>query len=194
MQLRQQHTDYWEERAEQILSNFNLAYPDEIDMAHICWMYGIQILPLDIPFLEYCEVEFESLEGLKAFSIPKEKGRQGTIFLKEDLPHVERKLLIAEEFCHLYAHHSPQLSVDEYILAKNEQQAKRMAAYLLMPQRFIDKVYDFAEDEAVTISDIADYFMVTENFTHYRLELIFNHKVDGFTALRGKLGTLEWIY
>lgn len=44
-----------------------------------------------------------------------------------------------------------------------------MSAYLLMPQRFIDKVYDFAEDEAVTNSDIADYFMVTEDFAHYRL-------------------------
>lgn len=106
---------------------------------------------------------------------------------------MERKLLIAQEFCHLYAHYSPQLSVDEYVLAKNEQQAKRMAAYLLMPQRFINTVYEEAHDEAVTITDIADYFFVTEEFAHYRLELIFRHKVDGFAALRGKLGTLDWI-
>ncbi|GEN83585.1 hypothetical protein SLU01_18970 [Sporosarcina luteola] len=193
MQLRQIHTDYWEERAEKVLSHFDYTYPDDIDIFQICWRYGIKVLPLDKPFLESHGLEFEDIEGLKAYSVPKEKARRGTIYLKEHLPHVERKLLVAEEFCHLYAHHSPQLSVNEYVLAKNEQQAKRMAAYLLMPQWFIDKVYDFAEDEAVTISDIADYFMVTEDFAHYRLELIFRHKVDAFTALRGKLGTLEWI-
>lgn len=193
LQLRQIHTDYWEERADKILSHFNHEYPDDIDIAHICWLYGIRILPLDYEFLENCEVELESLEGLKAYSVPKGNDRQGTIFLKEHLPHVERKLLIAEEFCHLYAHYSPQLSVDEYVLAKNEQQAKRMSAYLLMPQHFINKVYDSAIDEAVLISDIADYFFVTEEFAQYRLELIFNHKVDAITSLRGKLRTFEWI-
>ncbi|BAQ11490.1 hypothetical protein OXB_3020 [Bacillus sp. OxB-1] len=193
LQPRQQHTDYWEERAEKVLSNFNLKYPDEIDIAHICWLYGIKILPLDVPFLEYCDVELENLEGVKAYSVPKEDDRQGTIFLKENLPHVERKLLIAEEFCHLYAHYSPQLNVDEYILAKNEHQAKRMSAYLLMPQRFLGQVYDEAIDEAVLISDIADYFMVTDEFARYRLELIFHHKVDAITSLRGKLQTFEWI-
>nr|WP_269136024.1 ImmA/IrrE family metallo-endopeptidase [Sporosarcina cyprini] len=143
--------------------------------------------------MEYCGVEIENLEGTKAFSIPKEKDRRGTIFLKENLPHVERKLLIAEEFCHLYAHYSSQLSIDEYILAKNEHQAKRMSAYLLMPIRFLEKVYDEALDEAVLISDIADYFFVTEEFAHYRLKLIFKHKVDAITSLRGKIGTFEWI-
>ena len=194
MQLRQTHTDYWEERAERVLSHFHYTYPDDIDIFQICWMYGIEVLPLDDPFLECHDVEVNLFEGLKAFSVPKEKARRGTIFLKEHLPHVERKLLVAEEFCHLYAHHGSQLDLDEYTLAKCEQQAKRMAAYLLMPQRFINNVYDAAIDEAVVISDIADYFLVTEDFAHYRLELIFNHKVDAFTTLRGKLGTMEWIY
>lgn len=193
MHLRQDLTDYWEERAETVLSNFNYKNPDEIDIANICWMFGIQILPLDVSFLEYCGVELENVNGLKAYSVPKNKDRQGTIFLKEHLPHVERKLLIGEEFCHLYAHHTSQLYVDKYAIAKMEQQAKRMSAYLLMPQRFINKVFDSATDEAVLISDIADYFFVTEEFAQYRLELIFNHKVDAITTLRGKLRTFEWI-
>ncbi|MDW0112245.1 ImmA/IrrE family metallo-endopeptidase [Sporosarcina saromensis] len=193
MQLRKQLTDYWEERAETVLSNFNHKYPDEIDITNICWMYGIRILPLDTSFLEYCGVKIESIDGLKAYSVPKNKDRQGTIFLKEHLPHVERKLLVAEEFCHLYAHHTSQLNIDKYAVAKMEEQAKRMSAYLLMPSRFLGQVYEIAMDEAVLISDIADYFFVTEEFAQYRLELIFKHKVDGFTTLRGKLGTLEWM-
>ena len=191
MQLRHILTDYWEERAERILSHFEYTYPDEINIYDICWRYGIRILPLALPFFENYQVE--EIENLKAFSVPSSKGRRrGTIYIKEGLNEIEKKLLIAEEFCHLYAHHAPQLSVDKYILAKNEQQAKRMSAYLLMPSRFLGQVYDDAMDEAVLISDIADYFLVTEDFAHYRLELIFNHKVDGFTALRGNLGTLEW--
>ncbi|MBB4826339.1 Zn-dependent peptidase ImmA (M78 family) [Sporosarcina luteola] len=104
---------------------------------------------------------------------------------------IEKKLLIAEEFCHLYSHYSPQLSVDKYVLAKNEQQAKRMSAYLLMPQRFMGQVYADSLDDAVLISNIAEYFLVTEDFAHYRLELIFHHKVDALTSLHGKLASFS---
>lgn len=167
MQLRQMHMDYWQERAEKVLSHFDYTYPDDIDIFQICWRYGIKVLPLDKPFLESHGLKFDDIEGLKAYSVPKKKARRGTIFLKEHLPHVERKLLVAEEFCHLYAHHSPQLIVDEYVLDKNEQQAKSA-------QRFIEKVYDFAEDEAVSINDIADYFMVTEDFAHLSVGVDFS--------------------
>ncbi len=51
MQLRQ-YTDYWEERANKVLSHFHYTYPDEIDMYDICWRYGTRILPLDKPFTE----------------------------------------------------------------------------------------------------------------------------------------------
>ncbi|WP_252503232.1 ImmA/IrrE family metallo-endopeptidase [Sporosarcina sp. Marseille-Q4943] len=189
MQLRQIHTDYWEERADKVLSHFHYEFPDEINIFDICRRYGIRVLPMDTPFING---EVASIESVKAFSVPKDRARRGTIFVKEGLDDVEKKLLVTEEFCHLYAHHTPQLSVDQYVLAKNEHQAKRMSAYLLMPQHFINKVYDAAIDEAVLISDIADYFLVTEEFAQYRLELIFNYKVDAFTSLRGRLGTLEW--
>lgn len=189
MQLRQ-HTDYWEERAEKVLSRFHYDNPEDIDIFEICRRFGIRVLPMDKPFFEG---DFEYDEGIKAFSIPKKKAKRGTIFIKEGLNEIEKKLLVSEEFCHLYSHHTSQLSVDKYIIAKNEKQAKRMSAYLLMPSRFIEKVYDSAMDEAVVISEIADYFFVTDEFAHYRMELIFHHKVDAFAALRGRLGTLEWI-
>ena len=119
MQLRKPHTDYWEERAEQVLSHFHYTSPDEINIYDICWRYGIRILPLDYPFMDG-STEWEAIHNLKAFSVPKNRGRRGTIFIREGLNEIEKKLLVAEEFCHLYAHHSPQLSVDEYQLAKAE--------------------------------------------------------------------------
>ncbi len=193
MQLRQLQTstDYWEERAEKVLSHFRYAFPDEIYMPDICWRYGMTILPLDLPFVEQ-SLDYESISHLESFSVPGSKARRGTIYIKENLGHVEKKLLLAEEFCHLYAHDASQLSINKHSLAKLENQAKRMAAYLLMPDRFINTVYDAAYDEAVMISDIADHFLVTEEFAHYRMELIFNRRVDALIAHKGAVGTVEW--
>lgn len=193
MQLRQlrTYTDYWEERAEKVLSHFNHAFPDDIYMPDICWRYGMSILPLDSPFMEQ-SIDYESISHLKSYSIPGSKAKRGTIYLKENLGHIEKKLLLAEEFSHLYAHNASQLSINKHSLAKLENQAKRMAAYLLMPAKFINTVYDAAYDEAVMISDIADHFLVTEEFAQYRMELIFNRRVDAVMSHKGTLGTIEW--
>lgn len=192
MQLRQLQitSDDWEERAKKVLSHFDYSYPDEIDMYDICWRYGIKILPLDAPFVE--GLDYQSISHLKALSIPKDTGRRGSIFIKEGLDPIEKKLLLAEEFCHVYSHHSSQLSIDKHSMEKTEKQAQKMAAYLLMPNKFMETVYDAAFDEAVLIPDIADYFVVTEEFAHYRFELTFNRADDALYALRGKLGTFEW--
>ncbi|MEK4712294.1 ImmA/IrrE family metallo-endopeptidase [Sporosarcina sp. FSL K6-5500] len=185
------YTDQWEERAEKVLSRFNYNFPDEIDMHDICWRYGIKIMPLDDPFTgQY--IDFETVSHLRSFSIPKTSDKHSVIFLKEGLGSIEKKLLLAEEFCHLHAHHSSQLGMNKYAVEKLENQAMKMAAYLLMPARFINSVYEAAYDEAVVISDIADYFLVTEEFAHYRLELIFNRRVDAFVSHWGMLGTFEW--
>lgn len=191
MQLRQIHRDEWEVRANKILSHFNYSYPDEIDIYDICWRYGIKILPLDSPFIGGL-IDGDSINHLKAFSIPKSTGRRGTIFIKEGLDSIEKKLLLTEEFCHIYSHYSSQLSQDEYSIGKSEAQAKRMSSYILMPKMFLEDIYDAALDEAVLISDIADYFVVTEEFAQYRLELVFKRSIDALYAIRGKLGTLEW--
>lgn len=106
---------------------------------------------------------------------------------------LKKKLLLAEEFCHIYAHCQSQLSSDKYYLAKCENQAKRMAAYLLLPYKFLEEVFNYAANQAVLISEIADYFTATEIFAKYRLELIFNRRVDLVTNFKGKLGSIEWI-
>lgn len=107
-------------------------------------------------------------------SFPKEKGRRGVIYLLPGLDPIEKKLILTEEFCHCYSHHISQITSNDSLIAKTEAQAKRMAAYLLMPLHFIHNVYSAAKEEAVMISDIADYFLVSEEFAYYRLNLIFN--------------------
>jgi len=184
-------TDTWEERANKVLSHFNYQHPDEIDLYDICWRYGILIKPLEEDFLSH-GTNYESIKHLKAFSIPKAKARRGTIYIKPELESIEKKLILAEEFCHCYAHFSSQLHMDSASIGKQERQAKRMAAYLLMPSKFLKEIYLAAISEAVLISDIADYFVVTEEFAHYRLELIYKHRIDGFAALKSRLGSIEW--
>ncbi|GAB7387424.1 hypothetical protein BSNK01_12600 [Bacillaceae bacterium] len=180
-------SDPWEDRANEVLSHFSYEYPDEIDMDEICWRYGIKIRPLDPDFFPGVITE-----KMKSFGAPLPKNRRGIIYLKPKLDPIERKILLAEEFCHIYAHNLCELDMDKPLFQKTENQAKRMAAYILMPHYFLEQVYVAAEDQAVMISEIADYFLVTEEFAQYRLELIFKRKIDGFATLKGKLGTIQW--
>lgn len=168
--------DTWEDKANKVLTNFNFKYPDEIDMGYICWKYGIKILPNG---------------NNSTYSVPTE-GRKGIIFIQEGLDYIDKRIVLAEEFCHLYGHYSNQLRMKEFEINKIENQAKKMAAYLLMPQQFLDHVYDAAFDQVVLISEIADYFLVTEEFAQYRLELIHKRTVDAIVRLGDKLGTVKW--
>lgn len=178
-------SDTWEERAKRVPSKFRYRSPDEIDIEDICWKYGIIIKPLHPDFM----ADYEEAEGLKAFSKPEEEGKRkcGVIHLQPKLPAIERRLLLSEEFCHLHAHFSIQLSAPQLRLSKEESQAKKMSAYLLMPHRFLMDVIRSATDEAVLVSDIVDHFLVTEEFAHYRLELLFNRRIDAFFTLGNKL-------
>lgn len=179
-------SDYWEERAEAVLSHFNFQSADEIDIFEICRRYGIKILPFDF-------YEGNIKGGIKAFSIPKKRGRRGLIYIRPGLNAIEKKLLLAEEFCHIYAHHTSQIGMDKQYIGKLEAQAKRMSAYLLMPTRFLEDVYVAAIDQAVFISEIADHFLVTEKFAKYRLQLMFNRKVDLIASIGGKVGAIQWL-
>ncbi|KMY49198.1 ImmA/IrrE family metallo-endopeptidase [Peribacillus loiseleuriae] len=194
MQLSQlaTNTDDWEKRAEKVLSHFNYNSADQIDMFDICWRYGISVKPLEEPFISK-DLDFNSIKHLKSFSVPKSTGRKGTIYLQPSLDAVEKKIILAEEFCHIYSHYSSQLTANKYMIAKQENQAKRMAAYLLLPAKFLKDVYATAIYEPVMITDIADHFLVTEDFVHFRLELTFHHRVDGFVQLKERLCSFEWI-
>ncbi|MCE4048048.1 ImmA/IrrE family metallo-endopeptidase [Bacillus sp. Au-Bac7] len=190
MQTLEKKTDDWEQRANKVLSHFNYQNADEIDLYNICWRYGIVIKPLDQNYFTDTE-EYTSINNLKSYSIPSNKARRGTIYIVPNLDPIEKRILLAEEFCHIYSHYSSQLSIDKLTLNKQESQAKRMAAYLLMPHRFLKEIYTAAMSEPILISDISDHFLVTEEFAHYRLELIYKHKIDGFIQLREQLWSLE---
>lgn len=177
--------DYWEERANKVLSHFNHKFPDEIDIYEIINRYGIIIKPLD---QNYCDFD---IGDMKAFSVPKKKGRRGIVYIKPELDSIEKKLLLAEEFCHLYAHHTNQISASSLCIDKMEAQAKRMSAYLLMPWLFFKRVLDISMDQTILVSDIADYFVVTEEFAHFRLELTYRNKIDAISNVKGKIMALE---
>jgi Zn-dependent peptidase ImmA (M78 family) len=179
--------DFWEERAEKVLSHFQFASADEIDIIHICKRYGIKVLPLDVHFYDG-DIE----DGIKAFSLPSSKGRKGVIYIQPGLNAIEKKLILAEEFCHIYAHYQCQLTLDKYSIGKLEAQAKRMATYLMMPKRFLEEVYLAAEEQTVLISDIADHFLVDEETAQYRLQLEFDRKVDVIGTVGGKVGFIEF--
>lgn len=190
MQILEKKIDYWEQRANKALSHFNYQHADEIDLYDICWRYGIVIKPLDQSYFASIE-GFTSIKHLKSYSIPKQNGRRGTIYIVPELNPIEKRILLAEEFCHIYSHYSSQLMMDKLALDKQESQARRMAAYLLMPHRFLKDIYEAAGNEPILISDIADHFLVSEEFAYYRLELIYKHKVDGFVQIRERLWSLE---
>lgn len=190
MQIIEKKIDFWEQRANKVLSNFDYQYADEIDLYDICWKYGIVIKPLSENYFTDTE-EYTSIKNLKSYSIPKQKGRRGTIYIDSDLDPIEKRMLLAEEFCHIYSHYSSQLMTDKLTLDKQESQARRMAAYLLMPNQFLKDIYEAAVNEPILISDIANHFLVSEKFAHFRLELIYKHKVDGFVQIRERLWSLE---
>jgi len=66
-----------------------------------------------------------------------------------------------------------------------------MADYLLMPSKFLLSVINTAVDQPVLISEIADYFVVTEQFAHYRMELAYSHCVDALINRKGELASLK---
>ncbi|WP_082023317.1 ImmA/IrrE family metallo-endopeptidase [Sporosarcina koreensis] len=109
----------------------------------------------------------KNLTFYEAYSIFYHRGRWRTLFIKKEQNPVMQKLLLAEEFYHVYANQILQLTSSETVIHKQEAQAKRMAAYLLMPERFICDVYEAALNEAMLISEIADYFLVADEFAHY---------------------------
>ncbi|WLR50074.1 ImmA/IrrE family metallo-endopeptidase [Bacillus tianshenii] len=180
--------DHYESHANRIIKRFNFKYPDEIDMYQICFKFGIKIKPLAAPFYP-----FEIEEGTESYASPFPNSNRGHIFLKPNLDPIRKKLLLAEEFCHIQLHYHNQLTVSSLEINKYEKQARRMAAYLLMPKNFLENIYVTAIDQSVLVSDIADHFLVTEEFAHYRLKLEFGYKVEGFSTIRKQIHSLEWL-
>ncbi|EZH67939.1 hypothetical protein DH09_08465 [Bacillaceae bacterium JMAK1] len=173
--------DVWEDRANQVLKLFNFSFPDEIDMGAICYKFGIKIKPMPFgdPSLSYSQIT---------------RGRRGIIYIKSGMDPIDKKIVLAEEFAHIYSHTQHQLEVTEIDINKIEFQAKKMAAYLLMPTKLLGEVYVTACQltDAVLVSEIADEFLVSDEFACYRLQLAFGHPVHGITKMPdGSYSTIQ---
>lgn len=165
----------WESLADKILDHFDFCSPDEIDIEYVCKRYGIRVY---------------NNTSSSSYSIAHENGRRGTIYLGKGLDWIERRMICGEEFCHLYAHYSPQLQQSELVINKTEKQAQKLLAYLFMPYRFL-KELDLKENIGYLVSEIAEEFQVTEELANLRLELLFNQKVSMMAKFRGHVGAIK---
>lgn len=100
------------------------------------------------------------------------KGRLKEVYLgdcigvKEGLPCCERRELIAHALGHHFlgdGNHCYYAARDHLYVKEQEQVAQFFAAYLLIPRRLLKKAKN------MDISEMADYFCVTESFVKKRL-------------------------
>lgn len=163
------------ELANKVHSNFNLSQPLDIDLEYICKRYGIKIK------------ELPPEEVSSGMAIPSVRLRKGTIFLNNSLSTLHRREILAEEFCHIYSQHQCQITMDKHNYNKSENFAKKMAAYLLIPDDMFADIEIFEDNEDyIIVSEIASMFNVTEEFAYYRLNLEFkrglNYSIDFYTT------------
>jgi len=104
------------------------------------------------------------------------------ITLKEGLEEPLRRELIAHAVCHYllhsgshYALHSRKYSYGNY----HEKQANVFAAFLLMPDKELEKL----ADRDLSIYDLASKFNVTPQFVKFRLGLAKHYNPKKFNSL-----------
>lgn len=166
-----------EERANNVLKKFNYKYPDQIDIEQVCDYYKIKIKPSPEPDLTY-----SVCTGF----------RKGFIFLPKKLDYVTFKQLVGEEFGHLYLHAVSQMQTTRCLLAQQERQAKNFSAYLYMPTKMLREVA-ISYDQPVDITNLAEEFLVSEEFAYYRLSLIFPEKADAIARSKDRFGYIKWL-
>ncbi|MBW5468477.1 ImmA/IrrE family metallo-endopeptidase [Brevibacillus formosus] len=166
-----------EERANKVLKKFNYKYPYQIDIEQVCDYYKIKIKPSPEPDLTY-----SVCTGF----------RKGFIFLPKTHDYVKFKELVGEEFGHLYLHTISQTQTTKCLLAQQERQAKNFSAYLYMPTKMLRDVI-ISYDQPVDITNLAEEFLVSEEFAYYRLSLIFPEKADAIARSKGGFGYIKWL-
>jgi Zn-dependent peptidase ImmA (M78 family) len=162
----------WERHANEVLSHFIFNYPFQIDIYEICRRYQIKV------------IERDDLDECDAFSIPLLHGQKGLIYVRKEMDKRQKRILLAEEFCHIYCHCLNQLHIDDIsLIDKSEYQAKKMAAFLLIPDELI-KGFDVQHYGINFVYELADEFNVTYEFMKCRLEIggLFNQYIVNMAA------------
>lgn len=167
--LPNMHRSYLEDKAEYILKQNNVKYPQDINLEQIIQNY----------------------KNIKVFYMKQDsktiiKKNKIIIIVNNTLSYREQRQELAEEFCHALLHLGNQINYFNTInLDKQEQQAKRMAAYLLCPT-YIFKNISVPYDTYVLVDELADIFNVTTEFMQYRLKLIWGQDLDMIICSKGK--------
>ncbi|ABR48540.1 protein of unknown function DUF955 [Alkaliphilus metalliredigens QYMF] len=157
--LPQTNINYLEEKANFILDKHTIKYSFETNIYCILDQYrNIKVFHLN--------------QGSKTII----KKNKAIILLDSQLPPREERQELAEEFCHALLHLGNQID-NTTIIDKQENQAKRMAAYLLCPIHIIKNI-SVPSDTYAMIDELADVFFVTPEFMKYRLSLIWGQDID----------------
>ncbi len=168
--IPKQQTNYLEEKANSILRNNYIEHPFEIDIETI----------IDINYRNI-RVIYTNQDS-KAII----KRNMAVIIVDNRLEYRKQREVLAEEFCHVLLHCGNQINYKHnIILDKQEEQAKRMSAYLLCPLYML-KTISVPSDTYYTISELADIFNVTYEFMKYRLSLIWGQDLNLIAVHNGE--------
>lgn len=165
-----QQTSFIEDKANAILMENYIEHPYEIDIETI----------IDINY-----------RNIKVFYADQDskvimKKNMAIIIVDNRLEYKKQREELAEEFCHVLLHCGNQINYKHnIILDKQEQQAKRMSAYLLCPL-FILKTLSIPIDTYCTIQELADIFNVSYEFMKYRLKLIWEQDLNLISIFNGE--------
>lgn len=153
-------SDY-EKIAENILKDFHFSHPSQLDIYDLCEHYGMRVSILES-------------EDMHSHSIASGNGRKGIIFLERTNSIALERQILAEEFSHLYIHAKNQLFIDAHEINKMELQATKLAAHLLIPDKWLLNIQVFPEYNLMSIlaSDVANEFNVTPEFAYKRLKML----------------------
>ena len=143
--IPEQQTNYLEYKANRILMDNYIEHPYEIDIETII------------------DINYENIRVFYANQDSKViiKRNMAIIIVDNGLEYIKQREELAEEFCHVLLHCGNQTNYKHsIILDKQEQQAKRMSAYLLCPLSML-KTISVPMDTYYTVYERADIFNVT---------------------------------
>ncbi|MBS4535181.1 ImmA/IrrE family metallo-endopeptidase [Clostridium sp. D2Q-14] len=167
--LPKQHINYLQDKANEILG-----------INKINKIYDIN---LDIIIEKYKNIKVINLNQDSKTILKRNKA---IIIINNNLDYREYRQELAEEFCHALLHIGNQINYSKNVcLTKQENQAKRMSAYLLCPIKFISNI-DIYDNTYALVEELADLFNVTYNFMQYRLSLIWGQDIDYIAFNKGQ--------
>jgi Zn-dependent peptidase ImmA (M78 family) len=143
---------YLEDRANQILDELIIQSPEDLKLRRVARHFEIPVYYMP--------------ENSSAMRF----GEKYLIIVDNRLIHEERRERLAEEICHCLLPMGNQLYQNERETNRQEGLALKMAAYLLMPRRFILDL-SIPEDETLAVELLAGVFKVTPDLIRYRFGL-----------------------